>query len=89
MLKTYLYIPSDLHEDIKRTARREKQSRAEVIRRALQYGLQTMHLQQNDSGEILLKIAALGDRYQLKGPRDASASVDRLLWDRDWSKNDN
>jgi len=40
MLKTYLYIPEHIEERIVRTARLQKKSKAEVIRQALEIGLQ-------------------------------------------------
>jgi len=80
MLKTYLYIPQDLNQQIISLAEAQKISKAELIRNALAEGLLFLKRKQASSAEVLLKIAKIGKRYQLKGPKDLSAKMDDYLW---------
>lgn len=88
MLKTYLYIPDHLEEKIIRTARTQKKSKAEVMRQALESGLQKFSSQGNAGVEVLFKLAELGKKYKLKGPKDSSVKMDEYLWGKDWSKDE-
>lgn len=88
MLKTYLYIPEQLEEKIIHTAKAQNKSKAEVIRQALEKGIATMQYEGTASAEVLLKIADLGKKYNVKGPKDSSTRMDEYLWDKDWSKDE-
>lgn len=80
MLKTYLYIPDDLNERIDRAAKAQKKSKAEVIRKALEKGIATDVQEKNAGVEFLFKLAELGRKNKLKGPRDGSINHDYYLW---------
>lgn len=84
MLKTYLYIPEHLEAKIVRTAKNQNKSKAEVIRQALESGIGAVQQQSSASAEVLLKIAELGKRHKVKGPKDSSARMDEYLWDKEW-----
>ena len=84
MLKTYLYIPDQLEEKIVRTAKTQNRSKAEVIRQALENGINSVQQQGTASAQVLLKIAELGKKYNVKGPKDSSARMNEYLWDKDW-----
>lgn len=86
MLKTYLYIPEDLNEKLNYTAKVQNKSKAEVMRQALENGLQKFKGQGNAGVEVLFKLAELGRKYKLKGPKDSSVKMDEYLWGKDWSK---
>lgn len=88
MLKTYLYIPDDLEKQIVLAARLGKKSKAEVLRQALQEGLDVLRKQKGGGAEVLLKIAELGKKYKVKGPKDASIRMDYYLWGKDWNKDE-
>lgn len=88
MLKTYLYIPDHLEDRINRAVKTQKKSKAEVMRQALEKGLQKFKNQGNAGVEVLFKLAELGKRYKLRGPKDSSARMDEYLWDKDWSKDE-
>ena len=88
MLKTYLYIPEQLEQKINLTAKHQNKSKAEVIRQALEKGIAQVTQQGTASTEVLLKIAQLGKKYNVKGPTDSSAKMDEYLWDKDWSKDE-
>jgi predicted DNA-binding protein len=86
MLKTYLYIPEQLEEKIKYTAKAQKRSKADVIRQALEKGIFAVQQQGTASVQVLLKIAELGRKYKVKGPKDAVERFDEYLYGKDWSK---
>lgn len=86
MLKTYLYIPETLEREINTTAKVQKKSKAEVMRQALEKGITVVQQQGSVSAQALLKIAAVGKKYNLQGPKDGSEKMDDYLWGRDWSK---
>ena len=88
MLKTYLYVPDALEEKINLTAKMQNKSKAEVIRQALEKGITAVQKQGTASAEILLKIAELGRKNKVKGPRDSSTRMDEYLWGKDWSKDE-
>lgn len=83
MLKTYLYIPEHIEERIVKTARLQKKSKAEVMRQALEKGVEI--LQERGSAASLLKLAEIGKKANLKGIHDSSR-MDELLWGKDWNK---
>ena len=78
MLKTYLYIPDEIAERINHAVRIQKKSKAEVIRQALKKGLEQET--PSNSAESLLKLAEIGRKHKLKGPRDGSVNHDYYLW---------
>ena len=84
MLKTYLYVPEELDKEVGAIAKTRKQSKAEVIRTALRQGIDQMKKSGPGSAEILLRIANLGKKNKVVGPKDSSVKLDEYLWDRDW-----
>jgi len=85
MLKTYLYIPEQLNQLIITAVKVQKKSKAEVIRQALEKGLKEDIREGHAGVDALFKIAEIGKKYKLKGPKDSSARMDEYLWDKDWS----
>ena len=88
MLKTYLYVPEELEAKINLTARIQKKSKAEVLRQALEKGITAVQNQGIASAQALFKIAQIGKRYSVKGPKDGSGKMDKYLWGKDWNKNE-
>lgn len=88
MLKTYLYVPDQLEEKINLTAKTQNKSKAEVIRQALEKGITAMQQQGTASAQALLKIAEIGNKYNLTGPKDGSEKMDEYLWSQEWDKNE-
>jgi len=88
MLKTYLYIPDHLGKKIERTAKVRRKSKAEIMRQALEKGITAIEQQGTASAQVLLKIAELGKKYKVKGPKDAAEHFDEYLYGRDWSKDE-
>lgn len=86
MLKTYLYLPEELDQQIKRIAKDQKKSKAEILRTAIKSGIKTV--QQKGSANSLLVLAEIGKKGNLIGPKDSSQRIDKLLWGKDWSKDE-
>lgn len=80
MLKTYLYIPDNLNDKINHTAKVQKKAKAEVIRQALQDGLDLAQKQEKGGAEVLLELAKFAKKHKVRGPRDASVNHDYYLW---------
>jgi hypothetical protein len=81
MLKTYLYIPEHLEEKINLTAKVQKTSKAEIMRRALEKGMEIVN--QQNGAQVLLDLSkkvheTLKDE---KLPKDLSVNHDYYLWD--------
>ncbi|PJE63733.1 hypothetical protein COU89_01715 [Candidatus Roizmanbacteria bacterium CG10_big_fil_rev_8_21_14_0_10_45_7] len=85
MLKTYLYVPEDLADKISFTAKSQNKSKAEVIRQAIEKGIASVQQQGTASAQVLLKLAELGKRHPLQGPKDSSERIDELLWGKEWN----
>lgn len=80
MLRTYLYIPDDLEKKINRAVKTRKQSKAEVIRTALEKGLDIVD--QRNGAQILLDLSEKA-REILKDeklPKDLSINHDYYIW---------
>ena len=88
MTKTYLYIPDELDKQVMEIVRYEKRSKADVLREALENGVVAARKKNSAGIDVLFKIAELGKKYHLKGPRDGSVNMDKYLWDKDWSKDE-
>ncbi|HCS78908.1 TPA: hypothetical protein DIV55_04155 [Patescibacteria group bacterium] len=88
MLKTYLYVPEELVAKINLMAKSQNKSKAEVIRQALEKGISAIHQQGTASAQALLKIAEIGKKYNLKGPKDGSEKMDEYLWGKKWNKDE-
>lgn len=88
MLKTYLYVPEELNEKIVDTAKSRNKSKAEVIREALEIGIDNIQAGGTASTEALLKIAEIGRINNVKGPKNAASNMDKYLWEKDWGKHE-
>ena len=86
MLKSYLYLPEQLNQKIYLMAKAQNKSKAEIIRLALEKGINAFSQQGTASARLLLKLTAFGKQYRLRGPKDSSVRIDELLWGRDWSE---
>lgn len=80
MLKTYLYLPDELNKKIHVAARIQKKSKAEVIRLALERGIDAVHHDGGDSARAFMQIAEIGKKFKIKGPKDLSTNMDYYLW---------
>lgn len=80
MLRTYIYLPDELNQQIKLTADLQRKSKAEIIRRALEKGLAVVKSKKSDSAKILLQIAKEAEKLHVKGPKDLSFNHDYYTW---------
>ena len=77
MLKTYLYVPKELNEEIITLSLAHDTSKAEMIRSALTEGIKVLKRKKSGSLDVLFKIAAIGKKINAKGPKDLSAHLDK------------
>lgn len=85
MLKTYLHIPDETNEDIAYLVTTLKTSKADILRQALGEGIKILKRQQFHGAEAMIKLAELGKKWRLNGPKDSSQRIDELMWGKDWA----
>jgi len=83
-----MYIPNEIDEDIRDLALFHKASKAEMVRRALKEGIVVMKQKKSTGVEVMYKLAEMGKKYKVKGPKNSSQRIDELLWGKDWSKSE-
>lgn len=82
MLRTNLYLPQELYDEVERIAEQESKSKAETLREVIRKGVnQKKKARPNKSLEVMENIINLGKKYKLKGPTDLSEKIDEYLWD--------
>jgi len=81
MIRTQVYLPKQLSQEIELVAKKEKKPRAQVIRESLERGLKT-DSNMESAGEALLKLAELGKKLGLRGPKDLSINHDKYLYEK-------
>ncbi len=81
MIRTQVYLPKALYQQVDLVAKREKKAKAQVIRETLEEGLDKKQEAQETVGEALLRLAALGKKLKLRGPRDLSTNHDKYLYE--------
>ena len=80
MIRTQIYLPDQLYQEIGLVAEREKKPRAQVIRETLNEGLGRKKDIRN-GGTALLELAELGKKLRIKGPKDLSENIDKYLYE--------
>ena len=76
MIRTQIYLPKDLYQEVQLVAQKEKKAKAAVIRELLKQSL-GQKKKHSKAGEALLELARLGKRLNLKGPKDLSINHDK------------
>lgn len=79
MIRTQMYLPKELYQSVSLVAKREKKTKAEVIRKALEEGLKKTSRTKN-AGDVLLEIARVAEKLNAKGPKDLSQNIDKYLY---------
>jgi len=79
MIRTQVYLPKMLYSQVSLIAKREKKAKAQVIRESLKRGLKGTKTE--TVGEALLKLAELGKKLNLRGPKDLSTNHDKYLYE--------
>lgn len=78
MIRTQIYLPKELYQDIARIAELENKPKAEVIREVLKTNIAE---RKTNAADALLRIVKLGKKLKVKGPRDLSANIDKYLYE--------
>lgn len=76
MIRTQLYLPKQLHSELKLQALRKRESVAAIVRRILEEGIENAK-QQEPPGAVLFKIAGRGKG---KVPKDLSKNLTKYLY---------
>lgn len=77
MIRTQIYLPENLYREIGLIARKEKKAKSQIIREALE---KDVNKRRGSVGEALLKLAELGKKLNLRGPKDLSINHDKYLY---------
>lgn len=77
MIRTQIYLPKELYQEIGWLAKKEKKAKAQVIREALEKDVKK---RQGSVGKALLELAELGKKLNLRGPKDLSINHDKYLY---------
>lgn len=80
MIRTQIYLPKDLFSHIDLVAKRERKAKAQVIREVLEAGFAQKKPKKN-AGAALLELAKLGERLNVKSPKDLSTNHDKYLYE--------
>lgn len=81
MQRISVYIPEETRRRINIVAKAKTKPEAEVIREALEEGLEKIH-PKSASAQALLDLAKMAEKIPTKGkvPKDASINHDYYLW---------
>jgi len=76
MLRTQVYLPEALRQELDIVAKKEKKPTAQIIRELLSEGVRSRH--KETVGEALTKLADLGVKG---GPSNLSTNIDKYLYE--------
>ena len=79
MIRTQIYLPKELYQEVAFRAKRENKPKASVIRDALSRGFGKKREQ--TVGEALIALARLGKKLKASGPTDLSTNHDKYLYE--------
>ncbi|MBI2328037.1 CopG family transcriptional regulator [Candidatus Curtissbacteria bacterium] len=81
MLRINIYIPDDLNKKLDFAAKSRRKAKAEVIREALNHGLQIIQ-PKSGNAQALLDLAKMAKKIPTKGkvPKDFSKNLDYYTW---------
>lgn len=78
MIRTQIYLPKELYQEVDWVAKKEKKPKAQVIREAIE---KDVGKKRGNAGDTLLKLAAMAKKYKWKGPKDLSTNHDKYLYE--------
>lgn len=78
MIRTQIYLPKELYQEVDWVAKKERKPKAQVIREAIE---KDMDKKRGNAGSTLLEIAAMAKKYKWKGPKDLSKNIDKYLYE--------
>jgi len=76
MLRTQIYLPEDLRQEIDAVARKEKKSASQVIRELLNEGVNNKH--KETAGAAMIRLSTLKVKG---GPPNLSVNLDKYLYE--------
>jgi hypothetical protein len=76
MIRTQLYLPTDLHHQIMQLAKQQAKPMAEIVRNFISQGLQRSNIDQSGKNTLL----ALSKLNIQGGPTDLSQNLDQYLY---------
>lgn len=79
MIRTQVFLTEEQYRRVQLTAKKEQRPASEVIREALEKGLQTKQGAKT-AGDALLGLAALGKKLNFRAEPDFSAKIDDYLY---------
>ena len=81
MQRISVFIPDDTRRRINMVARAKSKPESEVVRDALEEGLERLH-PKSSSAQALLDLARMAERMPTKGrvPKDAVKNMDYYTW---------
>ena len=79
MIRTQIYLPKSLYQNIGLIAKRENKSKAAVIRSILEKIIEKK-INKQSLGEALEKLIESGKQFKMKGPTDLSTNHDKYLY---------
>jgi hypothetical protein len=78
MVRTQIYLPQQLHTDLKLLAKQEEESVAAIVRRIIFEGMREIRKKSGSPAKVLLKIAGMGGKTRT--PKDLSANLIKYLY---------
>ena len=78
MIRTQVYLPKQLYQEVDLVAKEEKKPKAQVIREAIE---KDMGKKRGNASKFLLEIAAMAKKNKWKGPKDLSKNIDKYLYE--------
>lgn len=82
MIRTQVYLPKSLYQNVRLLAKKENRPAASLVRELLEDGLKKRSKKLN-AGTALLRLAALGKKLKIKGPSDLSINHDKYLYEEE------
>lgn len=77
MIRTQVYLPKPLYDNISSVAKKEQKAAAQIIRELLEEGV-TKKSRGANAGKALLNLSKLG----MRGPKDLSTNLDQYMYGR-------
>jgi len=78
MIRTQIYLPKELYQEIDLVAKKENKPKAQVIREAVKSVLEA---RKESIGEALGRLMEAGKKFRFHGPKDLSANHDKYLYE--------
>lgn len=80
MVRTQVYLPKSMYQDITLLAKKKGQPAAKIIRDILDKGLEKEHKKRN-AGAALLELSKMAIKYKFKGSKTLSRDIDKILYE--------